>query len=57
MLMNSSIAVASRVFAQYLQCASLCRYAHWLVGWNYWFEFAFQSVSANQAREQMNRLS
>ena len=27
------------VFVQYLQCASLCRYAHWLVGGNYWFEF------------------
>ena len=35
MLMNSSIAVAFCVFVQYLQCASLCRYAHWLVGWNY----------------------
>ena len=56
MLMNSSIAVAFHMFVQYLQCASLCRYAHWLVGWNYWFEFVFQSVSASPAREQIKNI-
>ena len=53
MLMRSAIAVA---FVFLFNTYSVLLYAdmHWLVGWNYWFEFVFQSGSASPAREQIN---
>ena len=48
------------VFVQYLQysvlvqCASLCRYAYWLAGWNYWLEFVFWRYSTSQPNKQFN---